>query len=343
MTESPTQNVPESVLEAYGLRDAALSPITSGWINHTLLVELGSTRFVLQRLHPAFAGRVNQDIDAITRHLDGSDVQVPRVVPTRDGELWVEAERPWRLLTFVEGETIDTLDNSARAHSAGAMAGRFHRAVADLEHTFSFTRPGAHDTAAHLAKLRRVREQDFADPPSAEIEPLCDAILDYDLPELPPVATRIVHGDLKATNLLFDGDRAVALLDLDTLAHGTVPIDLGDALRSWCNTPGEASPEAFFDAETFSAAIAGYASSVRGWLPREEVRAVVAATETIALELSARFAADVYEDAYFGFDASRFSCRREHNLARTHAQLSLARSIGAQRAQLLSVIDALGL
>jgi len=149
-----SDDIPAEVIEAFDLADATLTPIATGWINRTLRVERGDERFVLQRLHPVFDGSVNRDIDAITRHLEAAGLRTPRVVPARTGALWIDVERPWRMLTFVEGQTHDVLDSPARARSAGAMAGRFHRALADLTHEFAFTRPGAHDTPAHLAKLR---------------------------------------------------------------------------------------------------------------------------------------------------------------------------------------------
>ncbi|MCB9592349.1 MAG: phosphotransferase [Sandaracinaceae bacterium] len=336
-----SEEIPDEVLTAYALHEARFTPITSGWINRTLRVDRGEERFVLQRLHPVFGGEVNRDIDAITRHLGAAGVVTPRVVPARDGRLWVDADRPWRMLTFLEGETLDTLRRPVHARSAGALAGRFHRALADLEHTFAFTRPGAHDTSAHLAKLWAIR--DSMEAPGPEIGPLADAILAYELPAVGELPTRIVHGDLKATNLLFVGDEAVAVLDLDTLAHGTLPIDVGDALRSWCNPADESSPEARFDRGVFEAAMTGYADATRGWITIDEARAIVATTETIAVELAARFATDVYEDRYFGFDATRYPTRRVHNLARTRAQLSLARSIRAQREPLMAFVESLGL
>ena len=52
--------------------------------------------------------------------------------------------------------------------------------------------------------------------------------------------------------------------------------------------------------------------------------------ETIATELAARFAVDAFEDAYFGWDPSRFPSRSEHNRVRALSQLALARSVRAR-------------
>lgn len=331
--------VPDAVLDAYALEGAALTPIESGWINRTLLVERGAERFVLQRLHPVFSGEVNRDIDAITRHLTARGVAVPLLVPTASGALWVDEERPWRMLTFLEGSTIDTLPTPAFARSAGAFVGRFHAALADLEHTFAFTRPSAHDTLAHLAGLREAREAEV--PERATIDSLADAILAYDLPSIPPLPTRIVHGDLKVQNLLFAGDTAVGLIDLDTLAHGTLAVEMGDALRSWCNPTGESDIDACFERDTFEAALEGYASTARAFVTNEEARSMVGGAEMIALELACRFCTDVYRDCYFGFDASRYPTRRAHNVARTRAQLSLARSVSEQREALDGIVERL--
>ncbi len=74
---------------------------------------------------------------------------------------------------------------------------------------------------------------------------------------------RHVHGDLKLSNLLFlrAPVRGVALVDLDTLAKGTLAFELGDAMRSWCNPHGEDAGHVRFELAIFAAAIAGFAGS----------------------------------------------------------------------------------
>ena len=68
------------------------------------------------------------------------------------------------------------------------------------------------------------------------------------LPVLPAAADRVVHGDPKISNIVFarDTNRAVCLIDLDTLTRMPVALELGDALRSWCNPVSEDAATAAF-------------------------------------------------------------------------------------------------
>lgn len=334
MSDDP---IPTVVREAFLLGGARAQPVAIGWINRTLIVDRGADRLVVQRLHPTFGGAVNLDVDALTAHLAAKGLTTPRLVRTTDGRAFVEHEGVWRALTFVEGRTLSSLD-PAHARGAARLLARFHRALADADHTFHFTRPGAHDTPAHLAKLERLLEG----PVDPRLAPLADAILARGraLPDLTGLPIRIIHGDPKATNVLFEhgSPAARALVDLDTLAHGTLAVELGDALRSWCNATDESDGGARVDAAIFESALEGYAEGAAGTLDDAEIDAIVPGVETISLELASRFAADVIEDRYFGWDASRFPSRVEHNLARTRAQLALAESIDAQRASLDAIV-----
>lgn len=325
--------IPPAVLAAYGITGVTIEPITIGLINQTY--RAGS--LAIQRLHPIFAGEVNLDIETITAHLAARGMTTPRLVRARDGRAWIEHEGVWRALTWVEGIVHTALREPALARAAGALVGRFHRAVGDLEHAFRSGRAGVHDTAGHLARL----EGALGSAGSAEVRAIGEAILDHarGLAPLPTTRRRIVHGDLKISNLLFDGaGRGLALLDLDTLAHGILAHELGDALRSWCNPAGE-SAEGAIDPALFGAAIEGWASEARGTLDRDEIESILPGTETIALELSSRFALDAVEDRYFGWDAARYPSRIAHNLARARSQLALARSIRARRGELAPLVS----
>lgn len=340
MLDSAAVQPPREVLDRFGLADARVTPVTVGLINLTFRVDAPQGRFALQRLHLAFRGEVNEDIDRITRHLAGHGLNTPRVVSTRDDRLWVEAaDGPWRVLTWIEGETLERSQDAARFASAGALVARFHRALADLEHKFAFTRPGAHDTPAHLARLATALDGHRDHPHRSAIAPVAEAILGHALPDCPALATRIVHGDLKLSNVRFDarGD-AIALVDLDTLQHGNLAAELGDALRSWCNPRGEDVEVAAVDAGILEAAARGYASAATQAM-RAERRALVPGLETIALELASRFCLDAFEERYFRWDAARFSRASEHHLLRARGQLALARDVAARRVELERLVD----
>ena len=332
---SANSEIPREVLRAYELEGARVTVVTLGLINRTFRVDRdGAPSLALQELHPVFRGEVNLDIEAVTTHVASRGVVTPTLVRTRHGAPFVEhTGRPWRALSWLEGEVRERVSGRALARSAAALVGRFHRAVADLEHVFHFSRPGVHDTQAHLARLEAALPG-----ASPEVRAVAEAILAHGvaLPSLAGLPLRIIHGDLKITNILFDeAGEACALLDLDTLQHGTLAVELGDALRSWCNPGGENAEDARVDLAVYEAALAGHASTAGDLLGGEEVDALGVGLETIALELAARFALDAIEDRYFGWDAKRYPSRPAHDLARARSQASLAASARSSRGELL--------
>lgn len=325
------------IARAWGWAPDQIEPLAGGLINQTYLVRAAAPIAVLQRLHPVFGPAVNLDIEAVTTHLAARGLETPKLVRTLDGQAWLEHEGAvWRALTFVEGETVHRVPDPAWAEAGGALVGRFHRAVADLQHRYHFARAGVHDTAAHLAKLR-AHVAAGADPEAAE---LGAEILACALPPLPPQPVRHVHGDLKISNLLFRRAplRAVALVDLDTLAMGTMAFELGDALRSWCNPHGEDAGHVHFELPIFAAAIAGFRGEADRLVTPDEKTAIVTGLQTVCIELAARFTVDVFEDRYFGWDPARFPSRRAHNLVRARGQLALGRQVAAARSDVLDIV-----
>ncbi|MBN2498433.1 MAG: aminoglycoside phosphotransferase family protein [Deltaproteobacteria bacterium] len=332
----------EDVLRAWDLANACIEPIAGGHINASFRVETpahgAGRRLFLQRLNPIFDPAVHEDIEAVTAHLEARGLLSPRLVRTLDGALWLRDARGavWRAQTWIEGLSLMAADSPGRCREAGALLGRFHAALADLEHAYRSRRPGVHDTARHLSHLESAVRDGRGHRLFDQIEPVAHAVLaqarDLDMPAGLP--GRHVHGDPKISNVLFDPDgRALCLVDLDTLARMPLPVELGDALRSWCSPQGE-EVEAEIALDYFEAALAGYAASAAGQVGEAERQAVPAAVETIAVELASRFCADAIEERYFAFDPTRHASAAEHNLQRARAQLALARSIRARRAEL---------
>ncbi len=307
-------------------------PLAGGLINDTFSVGR-PPRAVVQRLHRIFAPEVNLDIVAVTAHLDARGLVTPKVLPTEHGWWTVDAEGGcWRALTWVPGVTVHAVDSPARAAEAGALVARWHAATSDLEHDFAFSRPGAHDTVAHMAKLRGVLDQHRSHRLYEQVAPVAHTILaswdrwDGRL-DLPP---RIAHGDLKISNLRFGADgRGICLLDLDTMGMLPIDVELGDAWRSWCNRKNEDASDVRFDVELFAASAGAYLAEQP--LEAETREALPGGVERIGLELASRFCADALEERYFGWSVQAAPTRGDHNLLRARGQLALAQSARASR------------
>jgi Ser/Thr protein kinase RdoA (MazF antagonist) len=318
----------------------------SGLINTTWLVlAADGPAGVLQTLNTAiFDPRLHENIEAVTTRLAERGLQTPRIRRTRSGDLWhADADGGiWRVLTWVGDRTVDKLADPADARSAGALVARFHAATEGFDWDFrpiwspalaaGGTRSAFHDTGAYMTRLEeavpRYRDHRLYDEVSALSDQILTAWRRWDGPtDLPQ---RVVHGDLKISNVRFDGPDAVALIDLDTLSRGTLDAELGDAFRSWCNPDSEDAAQPRFHLGFFEAAVAGYAESAR--VTEAEWASIVPGVERICLELASRFCRDAVEESYFGFNP-RYGGRGEHNLLRARGQYALARAVRDARSE----------
>ncbi len=337
---------PKAALQHWNLADAQHERFGTGLINQTYLVTVADGKqFVLQGLNSVFSPEVNTDIDALTRHLEAAGYTTQRLIPTVEAALWaVESERAWRLSTFVPGICLNMLETAPQARQAGRLLAGFHAGVKDLQMELHTERLGVHDTQRHLAKLRMALESHQDHRYFDVIKPLAETILAEaeSLPALPQLADRLVHGDPEISNLVFDeqSGAGVCMIDLDTLTHMPLPLEMGDAFRSWCNPRGEDTQKSEFRLDLFEAAIKGYAEVAADFVTEAEWRAFLPATRTIMVELAARFATDALNESYFGWNAELFPDRSTHNQVRAAGQLELEKSLCARFDEAEKIIEA---
>jgi Ser/Thr protein kinase RdoA (MazF antagonist) len=154
------------------------------------------------------------------------------------------------------------------------------------------------------------------------------------------ISPRVIHGDPRLANLLFDREsgRAVALVDLDTVKPGLLHYDLGDCLRS-CGNPVGDDPdnldEVRFDLEVCRELLTGYLAEAGSTLSPADYELIYPAVRLLAFELGLRFFSDhLAGDLYFK------TSRPGHNLYRAQVQFRVLASIEAQEGEIRAIVAA---
>lgn len=263
------------------------------------------------------------------------------LVPTRDGQdFHVDEEGEyWRVFRFLEGtKSYDSIPSVVHAREAAAEFGRFQAMLRDLpDPRLNETIADFHNTPARYAQFHEVRKTD-AHGRASNCGREIDKALEYEacaatlvkLHEAGDIPERVTHNDTKINNVMFDRetDKAVCVIDLDTVMPGLAPYDFGDLVRTaTCPT---AEDEADLSGiamhmDYFDALVDGYLSATAGFLCEAEADNLALAGKIITIETGLRFLSDhLSGDRYFRVH------QPDQNLERCRAQFALAESIDAQ-------------
>ncbi len=329
------------------LASPRLTSLSGGLLHRTWAVDDDEGAFILQRVADAFSPAVHENVEAVTAHLAARGEPTPTLLRTVEGELlWRDGGADHRLMTRLPGRAFETCPSPDAARSAAAVMARFHTALADFdaplaELGFAYREP---DVSFDALDAAVARHRDH--PMHAEVAAMARRVEEARAgwPPLGDLPVRVIHGDLKFSNVLFVADAsgrdvAHALVDLDTVLRRPLYHDLGDAWRSWCNGRPEDDPEARLDLAIFEAAALGYLEAL-GFSPTEpERRSFELALQRVALELAARFATDALEERWFGWDESRFARSAEHQILRARGQLDLYEQAMAARGEMRAILE----
>ena len=195
-----TASVAKAVLAAWDLEDAVCTVVEEGLINQTFLLSHGEKKYILQQLHPIFTKDVHLNIEALTNHLQEHRFCTPQLIPTSSGSLEYElGDEIWRVLSFVEGQTVSKVSNQRQAYEAGLLVGRFHQCLAGFHHDFIAVRDGVHDTNKHLTHLDNMLSDHPSHPLYKKALALANDIATFKNERLDfgTIPTRPSHGDLK--------------------------------------------------------------------------------------------------------------------------------------------------
>ena len=318
------------------------SPVGSGNINDTYRIDFQQagqrqTR-LLQRLnHRVFTDphAVMRNIRLVAEHLHRQadfPLEIPAPLAGRDGELLQrDADgNYWRLFPFYENTFApERLPEPAVARETAQAYGAFLRALRALPAVqLAETIPGFHDTDRRWAVFLQVLEKDPAGRchgAAAEIERMFEAQPIFEtvsrLKKSGELPLRVTHNDTKAGNVLLDLDtqKAVAVIDWDTIMPGTVLSDFGDMVRTFAPDRPEDDPGALsLRSDALEALTQGFLSQTQDFLSSAERSHLPLGASWIIGEQALRFLTDYLAgDVYYKI---RYP---EHNLVRARNQLAL--------------------
>ena len=151
------------------------------------------------------------------------------------------------------------------------------------------------------------------------------------------IPLRITHNDTKFNNILLDeNDKALCVIDLDTVMPGYIHYDFGDAIRTAANIAAEDEKELSkvkMDINLFEAYADGYLSETRETLNAVEKEYLAFAPRLITYTIALRFLTDYLDgDNYFKIH------HEHHNLQRARAQLKLVESMEEQYEEMKKII-----
>jgi len=349
-------------------------PLGAGNVNQTYYLQTTTDcQYVLQRLNAHVfksPDLVMANLQRVFRHVASKEPsfqlpgdppwQMPVPLPLRDSDVLLLREdgESWRMLAFVDhAYSIDVLQTVEQAFEVGRALGRFHSLIHDIPvDLLADTLEGFHVTPLYFLRYQELclaagnvstgLPQRFHDERVlwcrefvARRHPLVHVL--EQAREAGRLQLRPIHGDPKVNNVMLCSrtDRAVAMVDLDTVKPGLLHYDIGDALRSGCNRAGEETTDlesVRFDLDLASAMLRGYLLEAGAVLSHHDIEHLYDAIRLLPFELGLRFLTDDLEgDVYFKVTRPR------HNLERAMVQFRLTESIEAQEAEIRALIQEL--
>jgi N-acetylhexosamine 1-kinase len=327
------------------------SPLGSGLIHQTLLVESEAGSHVFQRLNNNVfpnLDHVMENIQKVTALLkEQGESTLDFLVAEPGGKLLFkdDAGSFWRCSVHLDDTvTYDLPPTPAHLKNAARAFASFGQRLSGEAISLHATIEGFHDTPKRFQAMEEAWKQAPIERQSAAdyfaLRHLATGFEAYGLDGLlePHVPQAVSHNDTKLNNCLFrkNSEEVLCVIDLDTVMPGNWLLDFGDLCRTSICALAEDTEDlddVEVDLERFCALAQGYAEVLAETVTTTERERMVYSVFLLTYELALRFFTDyLQEDRYFG---AKYP---EHNLTRARSQLTLALKVLDKREAMEKIV-----
>ena len=333
-----------------------IKPFGNGHINDTFIVENneGQAKYILQRInHQIFKNvdMLQNNINIVTSHIRekliaSGETDIERKVltflPAKDGKFYhLDGESYWRICLYINGSKTYEEVNPEYSYEAGKMFGRFQEMLSDIpEGTIGEIIPDFHNMEF---RLKQFKQAIYTNPAGRlyDAQELVNALLEHAeafciqerLYREGQLKKRINHCDTKVNNILFDKDgKVLCVIDLDTVMPGFVLSDIGDFIRTACNTGAEDDKNLDnikVNMDIFKAYTRGYMETAKSFLTPLEIQMLPYGGRLLTYMQTVRFLTDYLNgDTYYKIHSPN------HNWQRSLAQFKFLQELEANASEM---------
>lgn len=340
-------------------------PYGSGLINRTYVavysVNGKRKRFIVQRINTNLFKNVDglmNNIKLVTefnrneiiKRGGDPDRESLTLVYTKNGAAYYRTEEGdcYRVYVFIEdAKGYDVVEKPEHFYQSAVAFGKFAQLLDRFDSTQLFeVLPDFHNTVKRFDNFKKSLAADKFNR-AADVKAEIDFALKHEnivgnivnLLESGKMPSRVTHNDTKLNNVLIDTrtDKAVCVIDLDTMMPGSICYDFGDSIRFGCNPCLEDTPETekvIFSVPLFEEYARGYLSVFGETITEIEKKNLTMGAILMTYECGIRFLTDYLDgDVYF-----RLS-RERQNIDRTRTQFKLVADMESQYDKLNNIIE----
>lgn len=340
-------------------------PYGSGLINRTYVAVYNEggrrVRYIVQRINTNLFKNVDGLMNNIKLVTEFNRAEIMKrggdpnresltLVPTENGGTYFRTEEGdcYRVYVFIENaKGYDVVEKPEHFYESAVAFGKFAMLLDRFDSSKLFeVLPDFHNTVKRFDNFKKSLEADKfnrAKDVKKEIEfalnreKITHTIVD--LLASGKMPSRVTHNDTKLNNVLIDTrtDKAVSVIDLDTMMPGSICYDFGDSIRFGCNPCLEDTPETekvIFNMPLFETYTKGYLSVFGDTITDIERKNLPMGAILMTYECGIRFLTDYLDgDVYFR------KTREGQNVDRTRTQFKLVSDMEKRYDEMLSAVE----